>query len=77
MFKKIIKLNLLLLFFGTFSIAEIISNIDVNGNKRLSNESIIVFTKVELNNDYSTNELNIIIKDLYETNFFKKIDNKN
>ena len=74
MFKKIIKLNLLLLFFGTFSIAEIISNIDVNGNKRLSNESIIVFTKVELNNDYSTNELNIIIKDLYETNFFKKIN---
>jgi len=76
MFKKIIKLNLLLLFFGTISIAEIISNINVNGNKRLSNESIIVFTKVELNTDYDTNELNLIIKDLYETNFFKKISLK-
>ena len=76
MFKKIIKLNLLLLFFGTISIAEIISNINVNGNKRLSNESIIVFTKVELNTDYDTNELNLIIKNLYETNFFKKISLK-
>ena len=76
MFKKIIKLNLLLLFFGTISIAEIISNINVNGNKRLSNESIIVFTKVELNTHYDTNELNLIIKNLYETNFFKKISLK-
>ena len=76
MFKKIITLNLLLLFFGTISIAEIISNINVNGNKRLSNESIIVFTKVELNTDYDTNELNLIIKNLYETNFFKKISLK-
>ena len=76
MFKKILKLNLLLLFFGTISIAEIISNINVNGNKRLSNESIIVFTKVELNTDYDTNELNLIIKNLYETNFFKKISLK-
>ena len=76
MFKKIIKLNLLLLFITSFSFAEIVSNIIIKGNKRLSDESIIVFSKIELNKDYNSNQLNQIIKDLYETNFFKTISLK-
>ena len=76
MFKKIIKLNLLLLFITSISIAEIVSNIVIKGNKRLSDESIIVFSKIELNKNYDSNQLNQIIKDLYETNFFKKISLK-
>ena len=46
------------------------------GNKRLSKESIILFGKVEIGKDYNSNDLNTILKRLYETNFFEKINLK-
>ena len=56
-----------------FSYAEIIKDIVVSGNKRLSKESIIVFGNIELNKDYNQKQLNFIFKDLYSTNFFQNI----
>ena len=74
MFKKIFKINFLLIFFATTLYAEVISSLNVSGNKRISKESVIVFGNIELNKNYSENDLNIILKKLYQTNFFKSIN---
>jgi len=73
MFKKIIKINILLIFFTIYSFADIVQKISIKGNKRLSADSIIVFSKVEIGSDYNSNSLNLILKNLYETNFFKQV----
>jgi len=61
------------LFFLTTSYAVVITDIEVNNNNRITKETIITYGAIELNKDYNQNELNRIIKDLYDTNFFKKI----
>ena len=53
MFKKIISINIFVIFLAFFSYAEIIKDITVSGNKRLSKESIIVFGNIETNKDYN------------------------
>ena len=74
MLKKILQINLIVFFLVTTSFAEIVKDVDVSGNKRISKESIMVFGKIEKGADYSQEDLNTILKDIYETKFFKKID---
>ena len=73
MFKKILQINIFFLFFANLLFAEIVKEIVVEGNKRLSKESIIVFGNIVINNDYNQNQLNLLLKNLYLTNFFKDI----
>ena len=70
---KLYKILIALLFLTISSFAEIIENIEITGNKRLSKESILVFTKIDLNNNYESNDLNNILKNLYDTNFFEDV----
>ncbi len=65
-----------LLFFLSTSHAVIISDIKINNNTRISKETIITYGNIKTNKDYSQKELNNIVKDLYDTNFFKKISIK-
>ena len=74
MFKKIFTINFFLILFATVLYSEVIDNIKVLGNKRISKESIIVFGNIELDKNYLENDLNIILKKLYQTNFFKTIN---
>ena len=74
MFKKIICINIVCILLATISFASIIKDIKINGNKRISKESIVVFGQIELDRDYDQGELNEILKKIYETNFFKKIN---
>ena len=53
-----------------------IKNIKINNNKRITKETIITYGNIQLNKDYSQKELKKIIKNLYETNFFKNISLK-
>ena len=76
MFKKIIKINLFVLFLSTILFAEIVNDINILGNKRLSKESIIVFGDISKDKEYSLNDLNLSLKKLYETNFFKEVNLK-
>ena len=57
--------KILLFFLLTFShgFSEIIENIEVNGNKRISKETIIVLGQIEINQDFSTVDLNNTLKD--------------
>ena len=74
MFRIIFKFNLCFLFLATICFADIVKNIQVEGNKRISKESIIVFGNIQKNEDYNQSDLNSILKNLYETNFFKKVN---
>jgi len=53
--------------------AEIIKSISVNGNERISDETIIIFSKINIDDDLTINDLNNIINNLYETDFFKDV----
>ena len=66
---------LTLIFILNFSVsnAEKVKTIDVNGNERISSETIKVFSKVKIGNILNDDSLDKIIKDLYSTNFFKNI----
>ena len=74
MFKKILLVSIFLSFLINLAHAEKINSVIVDGNKRLSKESIIVFGNIIVNNDYNDQSLNIILKDLYSTNFFQDIN---
>ena len=56
--------------------SERIKNIKVDGNQRISSETIKIFTELELNKDYDLNELNDVVKRLYITNYFENINIK-
>ena len=53
--------------------SEIITGIKVVNNDRISKETILIFSDIEIGKDYSVNDLNKIIQDLYSTNFFSNI----
>ena len=72
-FKKIfISILFLLLLIGK-SNAEVVKNIKVDGNIRISAETIAVFGDITVGKDYKASDINILIKKLYETNFFSDI----
>ena len=54
--------------------ADVINKVEVKNNKRITKESIITFSGIKLGNDYSQDQLNDILLDLYETNFFSDIN---
>ena len=74
MFKTIIRINFIFFFISSLSIAQTIIDIKVDGNKRISKESIIVFGNIKFDKDYNDDDLNIVLKNIYETNFFKEIN---
>jgi outer membrane protein insertion porin family len=55
---------------------EIIKDIVVKNNNRISKQTIITYGKIELNKDYSLNDVNNVFRNLYQTDFFEtlKID---
>ncbi|MFL2901484.1 MAG: outer membrane protein assembly factor BamA [Candidatus Pelagibacter sp.] len=71
-----ILLKTLILYFSltTILFSQIINSIDITGNKRISKESIIVFSELNIGNNYSENLINNSLKKLYETNFFEDIN---
>ena len=71
---KKILLALLFLNFMLFSAkSEIINDIKLENNIRVSKESILAFGNIKLGKDYTENEINQILGDLYNTNFFSDI----
>ena len=76
MLKKNINFLLtLFLFFITTTptFSEIVKKIEINGNERISKETILLFSQVNINDDLKSNDINEILKRLYETNFFHNV----
>ena len=74
--KLIIFLFVLLNSFISKTNAEDIKQIEITGNERITKNTILSFLDVENGSDFSNEILNQILKDLYETNFFKDIEVK-
>ena len=74
MFKTFKNILFFLFFLQSVSYAELISDIKVTGNKRISKESIVVFGNINLDQNYDSTDLNDILKNLYDTNFFEDIN---
>jgi len=73
MIRFINTLILIFITFVNFSSAEIIEKIDVKGNERISKETIIMFSSVELNDEIDDIKLNDILKNIYNSNFFDDV----
>ena len=81
MLKFFLHLILLSIFFAFSSYSKNYENIIINGNERISNETILVFSEISEDKSLDENSINDILKKLYETGFFKdvsvKIENNN
>ena len=64
---------LILFILSTQGLAETLKKIEIIGNDRISDETIKLFISTEINEEINDDKLNYILKDLYETNFFKDI----
>jgi outer membrane protein insertion porin family len=74
MLLKIIKLNFIFLLFFNMLFAQIINDVTVTGNKRISSRTIEIFSELEFGKNYSDDDLNKIFQKLYDTNFFNEIN---
>ena len=71
---KKILIYISLIFFIFFNAnSEIVKEININGNKRVSNETIKLYGDIKVNQDYSDKDLNRILNNLYETEFFDDV----
>ena len=71
---KKILLQLIIIFLLIFAAkAEVINDIKLENNIRISKESIIAFGNIKIGKNYSETEVNQILVDLYNTNFFSDI----
>ena len=71
--KIIFKSLIILLLIAIPSQSEVINEIKITGNKRVSSETIKIFTEVKLNSNLNSSELNNVIKNLYSTQYFKDV----
>jgi outer membrane protein insertion porin family len=55
------------------SYAEIVKDIQVIGNDRISNETIKMFSSISINDDLDFNDINTLLKRIYETNYFEDV----
>ncbi len=67
----IILIFLKLAFTNAFS--EIINDVKIKNNNRITKETIISFGGIKLGQDYTQEQLNNILLDLYSTNFFSDL----
>ena len=71
---KILLFILLYLFsFVSYSKSEVVSEIVILGNERVSDETIIMFSDVKINENIDTEKLNKILINLYDSNFFENV----
>ena len=74
---RIRKINLIIFVFLTLSFSSLNAQtydvIKVTGNERLSVETILMFSGLKIGEDLKDTDINLSIKKLYETNYFKDI----
>jgi len=70
---RILYFIILFTFYSLISSAEIIEDVLVNNNKRITKETIITLGNIELGKNYDKSDLDKVLKNLYDTNFFLDI----
>ena len=81
MFKFVSQFFILFIFLTCLAKTEEFNNILINGNERVSEETILVFSDLSNKNFLDENSINDVLKKLYDSGFFNNIsiviENKN
>ncbi len=70
---KQLVITLYFILFTNILCAEIVKKIEIDGNDRVSDETIKVYGDISINQDIDNFKINEVIKNLYSTNFFEDI----
>ena len=68
--KNLIFTSIVFLFFSIAN-GEIVEKIEINGNKRVSTETIKLYGDIETKKDYQDKDLNDIVKNFIQLIFLK------
>ncbi len=73
MYKIIFKFLIITFFLTCQSIGDVVKKIEIDGNDRITDQTIQIFNPVSINDEIDAEKLNIILKKLYETNYFEDV----
>ena len=71
--KKILIIFTIKLILTHNSIADVIKDFKIDGNNRVSNQTIIMFSNLNIGDNADNDILNEALKDLYYTDYFKEV----
>ena len=60
-------------FLTVKSYSEVVNKVDVQGNERISLETIIIFGDITVGKNYEKSDISLLIKKLYDTSYFSNI----
>jgi len=72
-FRLFIYFVLTFIFFINFLYADIVKKIEILNNDRITDETIEIFSSVSVNDQLSIDDLNNILKNIYDTGFFNDV----
>ena len=55
------------------SFSETLKSIEISGNERLADETIVLFSELNLGDEINSSIINSTFKKLYQTNYFKDL----
>ena len=70
---KILYFIILFTFYSFLSSAEIINDVVINNNKRITKETIISLGNIKVGSNYEKSDLDRVLKNLYNSDFFSDI----
>ena len=73
LFKFFLNVIFFILAINYQAAADIIKKFNIEGNQRISDNTIILFSGVNIGQEINDKDLNLILKDLYTTNYFDDV----
>jgi outer membrane protein insertion porin family len=71
--RKLLIIVLIYFSYSSTAIAEVVKKINILGNSRVNEETIKIYGGIKINEDYTEQDLNKILNDLFSTNFFEDV----
>jgi len=71
--RKLLIIVLIYIFYSLPTIAEVVKKISISGNSRINEETIKIYGDIKINENYTEQDLNKILNNLFSTNFFKDV----
>ena len=73
-FKQLFFFVILNFFYFNILNAEVIKKINIEGNERVTDETVLMFSNLEVGSNYNQDILNQALKDLYYTDYFEEVE---